>query len=156
MKISNSCAPKIWGSKGEACPIFRIQSYHKDTEFLRDVFPNHRTITLYEFRMLVPLLAVDPTKGLDMTVLKPRIRRICVRLSEEEYIAMTNLCQITGARSVSDLTRDAMSDFLEGADPGQSLGNRLETFSSQLEALNRKVTEIADWIQSYLTDDTGT
>jgi len=83
-----------------------------------------------------------------MTVLKPRIRRICVRLSEEEYISLTNLCQITGARSVSDLTRDAMSDFLDGADAGQTLGNRMETFSAQLDALNRKVSEIAEWIQT--------
>lgn len=82
-----------------------------------------------------------------MTVSKPRTRRICVRLSEEEYFALTNLCQITGARSVSDLTRDAMSDFLEGADASQALENRMEALSAQLETLNRKVAEIAEWIQ---------
>ena len=86
-----------------------------------------------------------------MTILRPRIRRICVRLSEEEYISLTNLCQVTGARSVSDLTRDAMSDFLEGTDAGQALGNRLETVSAQLDELSRKVTEIAEWIQSGAT-----
>jgi hypothetical protein len=52
---------------------------------------------------------------------------------------------------VSDLTRDAMSDFLEGADAGQALGNRLETVSAQLDELSRKVTEIAEWIQSGAT-----
>jgi len=83
-----------------------------------------------------------------MTVSKPRTRRICVRLSEEEYYSLTNLCQITGARSVSDLTRDAMSDFLEGADAGQALENRMEAISAQLETLTRKVSEIAEWIQS--------
>ena len=53
---------------------------------------------------------------------------------------------------MSDLTRDAMSDFLEGTDSGQALGNRLETVSAQLDALNRKVTEIAEWLQSSGTN----
>ena len=92
--------------------------------------------------------AVDPLEGIDMTVAKPRTRRICVRLSEEEYFSLTNLCQITGARSVSDLTRDAMSDFLDGADAGQALENRMETLSAQLDTLIRKVAEIAEWIRS--------
>jgi hypothetical protein len=45
-----------------------------------------------------------------------------------------------------------MSDFLEGTDSGQALGNRLETVSAQLDALNRKVTEIAEWLQSSGTN----
>jgi hypothetical protein len=83
-----------------------------------------------------------------MTVFKPRIRRICVRLTEDEFDSLTNLCRIAGARSVSDLTRDAVSDFLEGADAGQALGNRLEGFSAQLDTLNRRVAEISEWIQA--------
>ena len=40
---------------------------------------------------------------------------ISVRLSDEEYTALRRLCLVTGARSVSDITRDAMRMLLNGA-----------------------------------------
>jgi hypothetical protein len=48
-----------------------------------------------------------------MKEIKRRSRMISVRLSEEEYAALRHLCLLTGARSVSDLTRDAMRAVLK-------------------------------------------
>jgi hypothetical protein len=39
---------------------------------------------------------------------------ISIRLSEDEYLGLKQLCVVTGARSVSDLTRDAMRVVLNG------------------------------------------
>lgn len=52
-----------------------------------------------------------------MTVMKPRTRMISVRLSQEEYSALRDICSLTGARSVSDVTRDAVRTVLRGVHP---------------------------------------
>ena len=47
-----------------------------------------------------------------MAVLIPRIRTICVRLSEEEYTALELFSVHTGARSLSDVARTAICKFV--------------------------------------------
>ena len=47
-----------------------------------------------------------------MSVLKRRSRMVSFRLSEDEYIGLKNLCINEGARSVSDLARDAVSRMI--------------------------------------------
>ena len=75
-----------------------------------------------------------------MTVLNPRSRMISVRLSEEEYVALRRLCSLTGARSVSDLTRDAMRILLSGSSKRDDvLGIRVDEFRSQMRSLDRKI-----------------
>jgi hypothetical protein len=64
---------------------------------------------------------------------------ISVRLSEEEYAALRHLCSLTGARSVSDLTRDAV---LRGVNREDSLGNNLEEFRAGMKNLERKVEQL--------------
>jgi hypothetical protein len=73
-----------------------------------------------------------------MTVLKPRTRMISVRLSEEEYSALRRLCLVTGARSVSDLTRDAMRVLLNGANRVDVFGSHMDEFRAQMRSLDRK------------------
>ena len=70
----------------------------------------------------------------NMTVLKPRNRMISVRLSEEEYLALRRICSVTGARSVSDLTRDAMRVLLNGSDREDALGTNMDEFRAQMKA----------------------
>ena len=83
-----------------------------------------------------------------MTVMKPRSRMISVRLSEEEYSALRHLCSLTGARSVSDITRDAMricSDWLEPRLPfEQSRRFRvgMKNLEKKVEQLEAKITTI--------------
>jgi hypothetical protein len=77
-----------------------------------------------------------------MTVLKPRTRMISVRVSEEEYSAFRRLCLVAGARSVSDLTRDAMRMLLNGANREDVLGIHVNEFRTQMRSLDRKIEKI--------------
>jgi hypothetical protein len=68
---------------------------------------------------------------------------ISVRLSEEEYSAFRRLRSVTGARSVSDLTRDAMRMLLDGANREDALGIHVEEFRTQMKSLDRKIEQLA-------------
>lgn len=83
-----------------------------------------------------------------MTVLNPRSRMISVRLSEDEYTALRRLCSVTGARSVSDLTRDAMRVLLSGAKHEDVLGVHVDEFRTQMKSLDRKIEQLAADITS--------
>ena len=87
-----------------------------------------------------------------MTVLKPRSRMISVRLSEEEYSALRLLCSATGARSVSDLTRDAMRALVNGAAREHPLGNYVDEFRAQIHNLDQKIEELAARIAPSRTE----
>ena len=90
-----------------------------------------------------------------MTVLKPRSRMISVRLSEEEYSALRGLCSLTGARSVSDLTRDAMRAFLGGTTRETVLGGHLEDWHAHMRSLDARIEQLAseiDTLKANLTN----
>ena len=89
-----------------------------------------------------------------MTVLKPRTRMISVRLSEEEYSALRRLCSMTGARSVSDLTRDSMRVLLNGANREDVFGIHMDEFRSEIRNLNKKIEQLAADIAISKTDST--
>ena len=78
-----------------------------------------------------------------MTALNPRSRMISIRLSEEEYSAFKRLCLVAGARSVSDLTRDAMRMLLNGTNREDVLGIHVDEFRSQMRSLDRKIEQLA-------------
>ena len=86
-----------------------------------------------------------------MTVTKPRSRMISVRLSEDEYLALQQLCAITGARSVSDLTRDAMNALLHKVSSGDAMGE----FRLQIESLVRTVEELSERIAASRAEAGG-
>jgi hypothetical protein len=87
-----------------------------------------------------------------MAVQNPRSRTISVRLSEEEYVGLKRLCIITGARSVSDLTRDAMRVVLNGASRDDVLGLRMDEFRALLKSLDRKIDLLTAGITGKKTD----
>jgi Arc/MetJ-type ribon-helix-helix transcriptional regulator len=74
---------------------------------------------------------------------------ISVRLSEEEYAALRRLCLVTGARSVSDLTRDAMRVLLDGESRDGAFGSRMDEFRAQMMSLDRKIEQLAAEITSF-------
>ncbi|HUV70438.1 MAG TPA: hypothetical protein VMW15_12295 [Terracidiphilus sp.] len=88
----------------------------------------------------------------NMTVLNPRSRMISVRLSEEEYSALRRLCSVTGARSVSDLTRDAMRVLLKSTSREEVLGIHVDEFRTQMRSLDRKIEQLAADITSLKTN----
>ncbi len=73
---------------------------------------------------------------------------ISVRLSEEEYSALRRLCTVTGARSVSDLTRDAMRVLLKSSTREDVLGIHVDEFRSQMRSLDQKIEQLAADITS--------
>ena len=77
---------------------------------------------------------------------------ISVRLSEEEYSALRRLCSVTGARSVSDLTRDAMSVLLNGANRESTLGILTDDFRAQMRNLDQKIAQLAAEITTFKTN----
>jgi len=77
-----------------------------------------------------------------MTLMKPRSRMISVRLSEEEYTAVRRLCSLTGARSVSDLTREAMRTALRSVNQEDSLGGNLDEFRADMKNLEKKLEQL--------------
>ena len=83
-----------------------------------------------------------------MSIRNRRSRTISIRLSEEEYVGLKRLCAVTGARSVSDLTRDAMRVVLNGANKDDVLGVRMDEFRALLKSLDRKIDELAAGIGS--------
>lgn len=84
-----------------------------------------------------------------MTVINPRSRMISVRLSEEEYVALRRLCSLSGARSVSDLTRDAMRILLSGSSTREEVvGIRVDEFRTQMRSLDRKIEQLCADITS--------
>jgi Arc/MetJ-type ribon-helix-helix transcriptional regulator len=78
-----------------------------------------------------------------MTVLKARTRMISVRVSEEEYSAFRRLCLVAGARSVSDLTRDAMRMLLNSTNREDVLGIHVNEFRAQMRSLDRNIEQLA-------------
>jgi len=77
-----------------------------------------------------------------MKVLKPRSRMISIRLSQEEYEGLCRLSAVTGARSLSDLARDAMRWFLTVTIRDRFLVDPTATVQSQMEILNRRIDEL--------------
>jgi Arc/MetJ-type ribon-helix-helix transcriptional regulator len=73
---------------------------------------------------------------------------ISVRLSEDEYSALQQLCASTGARSVSDLTRDAMRALLNGQVRESSSVGFVDEFRTRLSNLDQKVEELAGLVAS--------
>ena len=80
---------------------------------------------------------------------------ISVRLSEEEYSALRGLCSLTGARSVSDLTRDAMRTFLNSAGGEIALGVPLEDWYAHLHRLDERIDQLAADISMLKTNLTN-
>jgi hypothetical protein len=74
---------------------------------------------------------------------------ISVRLSDEEYAALMRLCIVTGARSISDLARDAMHVLLSGVNREFVPGNYMDEFRAQMRSLDKKIEQLAAEITTF-------
>jgi hypothetical protein len=77
---------------------------------------------------------------------------ISVRLSEDEYCALLRLRSEVGARSLSDLTRDAMRALLNGQTREDILGSSMEEFRAQINNLDRKIEELTARLRPHNPD----
>lgn len=69
---------------------------------------------------------------------------ISIRLSQSEYEELCRLSTITGARSLSDLTRDAMRSFLEKSTHDPLSAESLQGFQAQIDRLCQRIDELQD------------
>ncbi len=135
------CVPSASGNDGgEAYP----------DSVLETLFQRHFTFT---FQREAAVLLLSAQFESDMAVRKPRSRMISVRLSEEEYSALRELCSATGARSVSDITRDAMRVLLDDVNRVNTAGSRWDEFRSQMRILDKRIEQLAAEITTFKTDD---
>jgi len=88
-----------------------------------------------------------------MAVLKPRSRILSIRLSEEEFLTLTRLRSVFGARSMSDLARDCMRRALNGVGHDEVLDCRLNELRASLKKLDNKVDHIANIVTSGQKND---
>ena len=88
-----------------------------------------------------------------MAGLRPRSRTISVRLSEEEYLTLRRVCSLTGARSVSHLTREAMRSVLGDVNREAPFGGDLEEFRADMKNLEKKVERLEAKITTFKAKD---
>jgi hypothetical protein len=74
-----------------------------------------------------------------MTALKPRVRLIRFRLSEEEYQAVNRLCISEGARSLSDFVRSALQNST-----GKSFDSPETAIDAELRTVRQRVEQLSD------------
>lgn len=74
-----------------------------------------------------------------MAVLKPRNRLVYFRVSEDEFQQLLRLCESEGARSISDLARDAMHRLLSEASRG---ANGSDT-APEVKVLDKLIAEVS-------------
>ena len=87
-----------------------------------------------------------------MRVLRPRSRIISIRMSEEEFSTLRQLCVATGARSVSDLAREAMRGLLSGGNQESSGDGSRNEYSAQMRNLEQKVDKLSAEIALFKAD----
>jgi uncharacterized coiled-coil protein SlyX len=74
---------------------------------------------------------------------------ISVRVSEEEHLALRRLCAATGARSISDLTRDAMRALVNRAIQTQGVETNMDEFRAQMRTLDEKIEHLSSEIAAF-------
>lgn len=89
-------------------------------------------------------------------MLKARSRMISIRLSEDEYSSLVNLCATSGARSISDLARDAMRMLASGPNDGHLPKFHAESLQAQIQLLNQRIEELNGRILAGPGWDLGT
>jgi len=83
-----------------------------------------------------------------MTVLKRRSRMVSFRLSEEEYEGLKSICLMLGARSLSDVARDAVQRMLgNGKTSKKDLETEVESLAAKMELLAQEVQRITRLVE---------
>lgn len=83
-----------------------------------------------------------------MKILKPRSRMLSIRLSEEEYAGLCRLSAEVGARSLSDLARDAMRKVLDVSPHRPRVTDSADLVRVQMEDINRRIDELREQMMS--------
>ncbi len=87
-----------------------------------------------------------------MTIPNPRSRMVSVRLSEEEFLGLRRVCSVSGARSISEVAREAMRAVLSAANRDDLLGRHLDEFRAEIKSLEKKVEQLEAKIATSRAD----
>ncbi len=79
-----------------------------------------------------------------MTLLRRRDKMISIRLSDDEFIKVREACRVTGARSISDLARDAMRRLVAGAPIRDEIGE--DGLGARVEDLYQRVSHLQEQV----------
>ena len=82
-----------------------------------------------------------------MSVLRPRNRSIYYRVSDDEFSALENLCREGHARSISELSREAVLRYLQGIrrpqpEPVEGMEKKLQAFERMVAELQGRLVEL--------------
>ena len=78
-----------------------------------------------------------------MAVLKPRERLVYFRITEDEFHQFAGVCEQAGARSISDLARNAVQRLIaEG-----SREREVEGLTPKMQSLERLIAEVTEQLQ---------
>ena len=81
-----------------------------------------------------------------MAVLKPRNRLVYFRVSEEEFQLFSGMCELEGARSISDLARLALQRLAQ-----EQRLNTEDDFIGKLKAINEVLNELGEKVERLKT-----
>lgn len=90
-----------------------------------------------------------------MAVLKPRERLVYFRISEDEFRQFASVCEQEGARSVSDLARNAVQRLIADGHRQREEDEVTERMH-RLERLIEAVTEQLQMLVARQSDNTAT
>ncbi len=78
-----------------------------------------------------------------MAVLKPRERLVYFRITEDEFHQFAGVCEQAGARSISDLARNAVQRLIaEGARERKD-----ESLTPKMQSLEKLIAEVTEQLQ---------
>ncbi len=77
---------------------------------------------------------------------------ISIRMSEEEFSTLRRMCVSTGARSLSDLAREAMHSLLVGAKQETAADATRNEYYAQMKDLEQKVEKLSAEIELFKAD----
>jgi hypothetical protein len=78
-------------------------------------------------------------------MIKRRTKIVSIRLLDEEYKQLKQLCESQGARSVSELARDAMFGLLK---PATSIEGKVIDLDMRLTALRDEVQRLSRMVEA--------
>jgi hypothetical protein len=73
-------------------------------------------------------------------------------MSEEEFSTLRRICVATGARSVSDLAREAMRGLLNGTNHESGNDAARDEYSTQMRELEQRVDKLSAEIEMFKAD----
>lgn len=85
-----------------------------------------------------------------MTLINKRSRMVSIRLSDDEFRKLHEVCATTGARSISDLARDAMHKLMANGvcheREADGVCERLQSLDERVTQLQQEMTRLASLV----------